>query len=177
MMPFTWIDALLVLMVAILTALGARRRMVGLVVGVGAVLLLKPLLVVGHRSPYLALAAALVGGLLLSLISQRLTAPSLKQRWTSMLAGGAGGLLLGLMLLVALVTSLPIERNVANQREIYYPPRNVGGGLSTTLQRSPLVTMGRSILLYPLLPPPETPLQRTLYRVARDWVVVGDPWN
>lgn len=177
MMGFTWIDALLVLIVAVFTAFGARRRMVGLVVGLGGVLLLKPLLVVGSRSPLLALAAALVGGLLLALVSQRLAAPSLRPRWTSMLAGGAGGLLLGLMLMVALVTSLPIERNVANQREIYYPPRNIGGGVSTALLSSPLVTMGRTILLYPLLPPPETPLERTLFQMARAWVVVGDPWN
>ena len=107
MMGITWVDAVLVLIVAFTTAFGARRRLVGLVVGVGAVLLLKPLLVVGSRSPVLALAAALVGAVLLAVLSQRLSAPGMRQNWPSMVAGGAGGLLLGLAVVVALVTAPP----------------------------------------------------------------------
>lgn len=177
MMPVTWIDALLVLIVAAATAMGAKRRLVGLVVGVGAVLLLKPLLVVGSRSPALALIAALVGGLLLAVISQRIGSPGNRQRWPGMVAGGFGGLLLGLAIVVALVTSLPIERNVANPREIYYPPRNAPGSLSTVLQRSPMVTFGRNVLLAPLLPPPESEVERRAFQSLRSWFVVEDPWN
>src|SRR5690554_1085580 len=122
MMGITWVDAVLVAIVAVATAFGAQRRLVGLVVGVGAVLLLKPLLVVGSRSPVIALVAALVGGILLAILSQRLTAPGMRQRWPTMVAGGAGGMMLGLALVVAFVTSLPIERSSADPRAIYYPP-------------------------------------------------------
>lgn len=177
MMGITWVDAVLVLIVAVATAYGAQRRLVGLVVGVGAVLLLKPLLVVGSRSPVLAIVAAVLGGVLLAVLSQRLSSPGLRQRWPSMVAGGAGGLVLGLAMLVAFVTALPIERSVADQRAIYYPPVNAPFGMSSTLQSSPLVTLGRSIVLYPLLEPPESELQQSVYQGLRNWFVEGDPWN
>ncbi len=177
MMGITWIDAVLVLIVAVTTAFGAQRRLVGLVVGVGAVLLLKPLLVVGTRSPVLALIAALIGGVLLALLSQRLVTPGLRQRWPSKVAGGFGGLVLGLALTVALVTGLPIERHVADQRAIYYPPVNAPFGMSSTLQASPLVKVGRRIVLYPLIEPPESELTQNTYQALRSWFVQGDPWN
>ena len=177
MMGITWVDAVLVLIVAFATAYGAQRRLVGLVVGVGAVLLLKPLLVVGSRSPLLAIGAAILGGVLLAVLSQRLAAPGLRQRWPSMVAGGAGGLVLGLALMVALVTALPIERSVADQRAIYYPPVNAPFGLTSTLQASPLVTFGRSIVLYPLLEPPASQAQQATLQGLRNWFVQGDPWN
>lgn len=177
MMGITWIDAVLVLIVAVATAFGAQRRLVGLVVGVGAVLLLKPLLVVGSRSPVLALIAAVLGGVLLAVLSQRMSSPGLRQRWPSMVAGGAGGLVLGLALVVALVTALPIERSSSDPRAIYYPPVNAPLGLSSTLQASPLVTFGRNIVLYPLLEEPESQFRQDAYQVLRNWFVEGDPWN
>ncbi|MFA5594342.1 MAG: hypothetical protein WDA15_03565 [Trueperaceae bacterium] len=177
MMGITWVDAVLVLIVAVATAFGAQRRLVGLVVGVSAVLLLKPLLVVGSRSPLLAIAAAVLGGVLLAVLSQRLASPGLRQRWPSMVAGGFGGLVLGLAMLVAFVTAMPIERSVTDQRAIYYPPVNAPFGMSSTLQRSPLVTMGRSIVLYTLLEPPESELEQSVLRGLRNWFVEGDPWN
>lgn len=177
MMGITWIDAVLVLLVAVCTAFGAQRRLVGLVVGVGSVLLLKPLLVVGSRSSVLALIGAVIGALLLALLAQRIAPPGLRQRWPSKVAGGFGGLVLGLALLVSFVTALPIERHVADQRAIYYPPVNAPFGMSSTLQASPLVMMGRSIVLYPLLEPPESELTQNTYQALRSWFVQGDPWN
>lgn len=177
MNPVTWLDIVLVLMVAGTTALGAKRRLVGLMVGVGGVLLLRPLLVVGSQDPWVALAAALVGGLLLTLIGQRLVSPALRQGWPSMVLGGFGGLLLGSALLVAIVVSLPIERAPANQNAIIYPPSNAPLGLSEMLKRSPTVRLGRAILLYPLLEEPEAEFERTLYQGLRGWFVVGEPWN
>lgn len=177
MMGITWIDAVLVAVVAVAIAFGAQRRLVGLVVGVGAVLLLKPLLVVGSRSPWLALAAAVLGGVLLAVLSQRLSTPSLRQRWPSMVAGGAGGLLFGLALLVAFVTALPIERSAADPRAIYYPPVTAPLGLAPTLNASALVKVGRDIVLYPLLEPPAEPARQSMYQGLRNWFVVDDPWN
>lgn len=177
MNPVTWVDIVLVLMVAITTAFGAKRRLVALVVGAGGVLLLRPLLVVGSRDPWIALAAALVGGILLAVIGQRLVSPALRQRWPGAVLGGLGGLILGSALLVAIVVSLPIERSAANQNALIYPPSNAPLGLSEVLKRSPTVRMGRTILLYPLLEEPEAEYQRTLYQGLRGWFVVGEPWN
>ena len=58
------------------------------------------------------------------------------------MAGGFGGLVLGLAMLVAFVTAMPIERSVTDQRAIYYPPVNAPFGMSSTLQR--LARMVRS---------------------------------
>ncbi len=176
-LEFTWVDALLIAMVAILTAMGAKRRLGGLVVGLGSVLLLRPLVVVGARGALVALVAALLGGVLLALIGRRLALPGLRQRWPTAVLGGVGGFALGAAMLFALVTSLPIERNAANPREIYYPPRDLPWNLSVTLQRSPLVTLGRSILLYPLLPEPEQEAERRALQGLRSWFVEGEPWN
>lgn len=173
----TWIDIVLVLMVAVTTAFGAKRRLVGLIIGVGGVLLLRPLLVVGSRDPWIALAAALIGGVLLALVGQRLVSPTLRQRWPGLVLGGIGGLVLGLALLVALVVSLPIERSPANPNALVYPPSNAPLGISEALKRSPTVRAGRTILLYPLLEEPEAEFERTLYQGMRAWFVVGEPWN
>ncbi len=177
MNPVTWLDIVLVLMVATTTALGAKRHLHGLLVGVGGVLLLRPLLVVGHQDPWIALAAALVGGVLLALIGQRLISPAVRQRWPAMVLGGFGGLVLGLAMLVAIVVSLPIERSAAIQNAIIYPPSNAPLGLSEVFKRSPTVRLGRTILLYPLLEEPEAEFERTLYPRLRSWFVVGEPWN
>lgn len=182
MTPVTWIDALLVLMVAVTTALGASRRLVGFTVGVGGVLLLRPLLVVGTRGIWVALVAALAGGVILAVIGQRLVPPSKRQGWVGKALGGVGGAALGFALLLALVTSLPIQRNPANDAEIFYPPRTAPGSLAADLNRSPLVNVGRSILLHPLLPAPTPAEARAgdLWRVyggLHAWLVVGEPWN
>lgn len=180
-MNFSWIDAVLVLVLAVATAYGARRRMIGLVVGVGAVLLLKPLLVVSTRSPMLALAAALLGGVLLALLSQRMSSQTLRQRWPTMVAGGVGGFLLGAAMVTALVTALPIERAASDSRSIYYPPVNAPLGLSSALQRSPLVNQyGRTVVLLPLLSPADqgnSAVERAVYQGLRTWFVASDPWN
>lgn len=182
MTPVTWLDALLVLLVVATTALGASRRLAGLTVGVGAVLLLRPLLVVGSRDLWVAIVAALLGGVLLAVIGQRLAPTSRRQGWGGKAAGGVGGALLGVALLLALVTSLPIQRNPANEHEVFYPPRTAPGTLAVTLNRSPLVGVGRTILLHPLLPAPTPAETRAasawrVYGALHDWLVVGQPWN
>ncbi len=182
MTPVTWLDAALVLMIVIMTALGAKRRLVGLVVGVGGALLLRPLIIIGSRDLWIALAAAFCGTLILALIGQRLAPPNRRQHWGTAAAGGVGGAVLGLSLMFALVTSLPIERSPVNEREIFYPPRTAPIGLAVTFAQSPLVLEGRSILLHPLLPAP-TPaegLKNVTWRaegLLHRWLVVGEPWN
>lgn len=182
MTPVTWLDAVLVLVVVVLTALGAKRRLVGLTVGVGAALLMRPLIVVGSRDLWVAIAAAFLGTLLLALIGQRIVPAGRRQGWGTAALGGFGGGVLGLALVLALVTSLPIERNPANEREIYYPPRTAPGTLALTFAQSPLISLGRAILLHPLLPAP-TPADQPAgaewraYGLLHDWLVVGEPWD
>lgn len=179
MTAVTYVDVLLVVLVAVLTALGAKKHWIGLAVGVGGVALLRPLLVVGSRDPWIAVAAAFAGGVLLGILARRLSAPARGKAIAETILGGIGGALLGFALLATLVTSLPIQRNPANEREIFYPPRNVPAGLAQVLERSPLVTTGRSILLYPLLSAQTTmtDLEARVYGSLHGLLVVGEPWT
>lgn len=171
----TWFDLALLLVLAVLVALAAERRLGGLIIGLGGVLLLRPILLLADL-PIVALAVALLAGLLLALLSRRARARRLSAAAGAAL-GGFGGLLLGGALLLATVTSLPIERNEAGQ--LVYPPRGLPAPLSAALQRSPLARTGRDILLYPLLvrqgdvPAAKQPVLRALH----GYLVVGEPWD
>lgn len=176
-MTITWLDAILVLMVAVFVAAGAHKKLIGLLVGVGAVLLLRPLLGLADSNVGLAAAIGLLLGLVFGLLGRRFGVGRSQNHWLYYALGGFGGLLLGLSLLAALITSLPIQRNPANAQEIFYPPRNVPPGLATTFQKSTLIAEGRSILLYPLLPSERFgPSQGRIYAGLHDWLIVDEPW-
>ncbi len=174
----TWVDVILVLVVAVFAAAGAHRKLIGLFVGLGAALALGPLLRIGQANPWAAVGAAALGSLVLGLVGRRLYDPGRGPDWPYQLLGGIGGGVLGVALALALVTSLPLQRNPANPSEIFYPPRNLPGGLSATLQASPLVTLGRTILFYPLLPPEQySATEQRAYSALHEWLVVGEPWS
>lgn len=176
-MSITWLDAALIVMVAVFVAVGAQKKLIGLFVGVGAVLVLRPLLNLASGNPGLAVAVGLLLGLVLGILGRRLGLGKGHTHWSFKALGGFGGLLLGLAMLGALLTSLPIQRNPANAREIFYPPRSAPGTLAATFQRSPLIAAGRSILLYPLLPAENfAASERRLYAGLHGWLVVGEPW-
>ena len=144
MNPF---DLTLVLVVATTTVCAAQRKLLGLLVGLGGVVALKPLLLVAQLSPFVALALALALGVALGFAS-RFLPPQTKARAPGRtLAGGVGGFMLGCALVLAAATSLPLARDINDA--VVYPARNVP--LSATLQRSQLVEVGHDILLYPLL--------------------------
>lgn len=173
----TWIDLLLVLLFAALIALGAERRLTGLFLGLAAVVLLRPLMILGDLSPLLAVAAALMAGLALALLARRAGRQRRSSRNGSLVLGGLGGALLGASLVLSLVVSLPIERNLSGQ--IVYPPQSIPGPLASAVSRSRLFREGRDILLYPLLDrqgdiaPGRRPVVGTLHR----FLVVGEPWE
>ncbi len=173
----SWIDVALLLLIAILTALGVQRRLAGLLLAVAALLLLRPLLLLARVSPLLTLLAALVIGLALGLAGRGLSRAGRSRDRVSAVLGGAGGFLLGIMLVLALVTSLPIERNLSNQ--IVYPPRELPLPIARQLTSSRLVRLGRDILLYPLLEPSVTftSSQQLVYRGLHSLLVVGTPWE
>ncbi|MBX3142957.1 MAG: hypothetical protein KF813_04315 [Trueperaceae bacterium] len=177
MTDLTWIDLVLVLVIASLVALGANRRLIGLFVGVGALLLMRPLLSLGQGNPWFSIAVAFVCGLALALLARKLVAPGKGPELVFKIAGGFGGLLLGSAMVLALVTSLPIERPASNPGVIYYPPRTVGARLHGALEKSPLVTLGKSILLHPLLADAEgSPQAQRVLSSLHTWLVVGEPW-
>jgi len=174
----TWVDVLLAIVVAVLTAAGAHRKLTGLFVGVGALMALGPLLRFGQSSPWAAVAIAAVVGLVLGLLGRRFQDPGRGPAWPYQVLGGLGGAVVGVALVLALVTSLPLQRNPANTAEIFYPPRNLPSGVSSALQSSPLISLGRTILFYPLLPQEQyTATEQRAYGALHSWLVVGEPWT
>ena len=59
MNDITWLDALLVLMVAVFVAVGAEKKLIGFFVGVGGVVALRVLQGVWQGNPALAIALGL----------------------------------------------------------------------------------------------------------------------
>ena len=68
----TWLDITLLAWIAALTALGTQRKMTGLLVGAGALLLFRLLLVVFARNVGVGLLFALGAGLLLGFVGRAL---------------------------------------------------------------------------------------------------------
>jgi len=173
----TWVDLVLVCVVAVFAAAGAHRRLIGLVVGLGGALAVGPLLKLGQTSPGAAAVAAAVLGLVLGLVGRRLYDPGRRPVWPYQVAGGVGGALLGLALVVALITSLPISRSA---RGFHYPPHQPDTALYRTLNRSPLVLIGRTIVFYPVLPAEELarlqPYEQRVYAGLHEVFVPGEPW-
>lgn len=177
MNEITWLDALLVLMVAVFVAVGAEKKLIGFFVGVGGVVTLRGLQGVWDDNPALAIALGLALGVALGLLGRRLVPPGRGPVLAFKILGGFGGLVLGLTLLATMVTSLPIQRNAANPREIFYPPRAAPAVLLGAFQGSPLIAAGRAILLYPLLPADEFGAnQKRFYGTMHRWLVSGEPW-
>ena len=173
----TWIDLLLVLLFAAFVALGAERRLTGLFLGLGGVLLLRPLLLLGEVSPVLAVAGALLAGLLISLLARRLGGRRRLQSDRYALLGGLGGGLLGAVLVLSATVSMPIERNAQNQ--IIYPPQELPGAVGDAVAGSRLLREGRDILLYPLLERQGgiDPGRAAVSRLLHSYLVVGQPWE
>jgi len=173
----TWLDALLVLMVAAFVAVGVDKKLIGFFVGVGGVVSVRALQGVWQSNPALAIALGIALGVAMGLLGRRLVPPGRGPVLAFKIMGGFGGLVLGLTLLATLVTSLPIQRNPANPREIFYPPRTAPAVLLSAFQGSPLIAAGRAILLYPLLPTEDFGAsQRRFYGTLHRWLIVGEPW-
>ena len=128
---YTWFDALLVTLLAIMTALGARRGLAGLIWGLAALLLC---LLVNALTPNAALAALLA--LLLSgaaaYATARIVTRPYAQPWFQV-AGGMGGFLLGTLLVSALALSFPLERQ---KGQVSYPSRDLPEPLHSAVQQS-----------------------------------------
>lgn len=173
----SWIDLLLLVIIASSTALAAQRRLSGLIVALGALLVLKPLLLIGQANALLALLIALPIGIALGVagryVSQRMQLNNL----TEMALGGIGGFCLGVTLTLALVTSFPLARDLNNR--IVYPAPGMPLMVQRAVQESRFFITGRDILLYPLLEAEGRiqPEQRFVLRSFHSFLVIGRPWE
>jgi len=156
-------------------ALAAQRGLLGLIVGVGAVALLKPLLWLAQLSAFAALLTALLLGLLLGASVRPLPRFARRQPPWAHLLGALGGVLLGGALTLALAASLPVGRDLNGA--VRYPAP--GLPLEETLQGSRLVEVGRAILLYPLLEREGlvAPEERAALRILHGLLVPDRPWE
>jgi hypothetical protein len=175
----SWLDIVLVAIPPALAVLGAERRLMGLALGVASLALLRPLVVLGTLSPILALVVALVAGVAVTVIVRALIPPRRTNLLAQQILGGMGGFAMGSVLVLTLVTALPVQRNPINEREIFYPPRNLTEPLGQAVTSSRLVELGRDILLFPLLDGRVgyTDAERTVYGGLHSYLVVGTPWE
>ena len=175
----SWVDPVLAVIIGLFAAFGASRRLIGFFVGVGGVLLARPLLGVAAGGPWIGVGAALLAGLVLALVGRGLFANQRSGAVWQKALGALGGTALGVALVLATVTSLPIQRSPFDPNQVFYPPRDLPGALRGGVTRSWTVALGRDVLLYPLLdaeglvPEDRRPLLDTLHR----WLVVGEPWQ
>lgn len=176
----SWFDIFLLASIAALTALGAKRKMTGVIIGLGSIFLFRVFLTIASRNTsglIIAVVMALLAGVLFGMLGR---ASVFKQRGLELpltIGGGLGGLLAGIVLAGALVTSLPIEKRFDGA--IVYPPQQLPPLLTSAVNSSQLVKVGRSILLYDL-PDIQKSLpasQQGIYSTLNSFFVVGQPWQ
>lgn len=175
MPPPAPVDVALLLLWAAVVWLSAQRGALGLIVGGLGLLLLRPFLLLAEQRAALALPLALAVGVLIGVGVRRFPALSLRQpRWGHLL-GALGGALLGGALVLALLVSLPLGRDLSGA--LRYPDPELP--LAEALQGSRFVELGRAILLYPLLEPRGqiAAEQRGLIGALHRFFVVGEPWR
>jgi hypothetical protein len=176
----SWFDIFLLTSIAALTALGAKRKMTGVIIGLGSIILFRVLLSVASRNMsglIIAVIMALLAGILFGMLGR---ASVFKQRGLELpltIGGGVGGLLAGIVLVGALVTSLPIEKRFDGA--IVYPPQQLPPLLTSAVNSSQLVKVGRSILLYDLpdIQKSVPASQQGIYSALNTFFVVGQPWQ
>ena len=168
-------DAALLLLWTFVVYLAAQRGLPGLIVGTVSVLFWRPILLIAHRNPLLAVATALLVGFLVMLLMRPFPRLSYRQPAWGHALGALGGALLGSALVLTLTVSLPLGRDLNGV--LWYPAQDIP--FAELLQRSRSVAAGRAILLYPLLErsgqlgPRYRGTLSTLHRL----LIVGQPWG
>lgn len=136
----TWFDALLVTVWAVVTALGARRGLPGLLWGLGGVAACLLLNLAARQVGGLLLAAGLAVGVGAALVlALRRWHPAAPERPWHPVAGGLGGAALGGVLVATLTLGFPIEVRVGTQGTTgVYPSTRLPTTLYTAVNRSVL---------------------------------------
>ena len=171
----TPVDILLPLLWLFVVVVSAQRGLVGLIAGLTGAVLLKPFLLLATYSAPLALVVALLVGFLVTLLVRPFPALSYRQPRWGYLLGALGGAVLGTALVLTLLVSLPLGRDVNGA--LQYPAEETP--FSALFERSRLVAFGRAILLYPLLERrgDVSPENRGVLSVLHTMFVVGQPWE
>lgn len=172
----SWFDLILILLFAALLALGAKRRLMGFVVGIGALIAFRPLLFVLQGNVYIALLLALMTGLMLGLVSRFLLLRRFGKTPLYTFLGALGGFVLASLFVLVVLTSLPIGRDINGL--IVYPANTLPAGLQSAVRQSRLVSLGRDIVFYPLLAS-EARLRgkQGIYQPLHRLLVIGKPWE
>lgn len=135
MAVITWFDALLITLLAIATALGARRGLAGLAWGVGSLVtaFVANLLGLGMLP---ATLLALVLGVVMALAIGRLIPDPNEKPW-HLVVGGFGGLLLGGLLISTVALSFPLAvRATPTGKQALYPSPDLNPGLYEAVAHS-----------------------------------------
>jgi hypothetical protein len=113
----TWVDVLLMVLLASSTVLGMRRGVSMLVVALSSIVVWLVLNILGLFFPPLGFLIALAAGYGIGLLARALVTGPLEPLsdapLPALVAGGFGGFLMGLCLVAALALSLPISPNPA----------------------------------------------------------------
>lgn len=117
-LELSWVDIVLMVLLAASIVLGVRRGVSMLIVALGSLVVWIVLNILGLFFPPLGFAIALVAGYVLGVLARTLVNGPLEAlgeaALPAMVLGGFGGLLLGLGLIAALALSLPISANSAS---------------------------------------------------------------
>ncbi len=171
----TPVDILLPLLWLFVVVVSAQRGLVGLIAGLAGAVFLKPLLLLANTSAPLALGVALLLGFLVTLLVRPFPTLSYRQPRWGYLLGALGGAVLGIALVLTLLVSLPLGRDLNGA--VQYPAEEMP--FSALFERSRLVAFGRAILLYPLLEKrgDVSPQNRDVLSALHTMFVVGQPWK
>ncbi len=117
-LELTWVDALLMVLLAASIVLGVRRGVSMLIVALGSLVVWIVLNILGLFFPPFGFVIALIAGYALGALARTLVNGPLEAlseaALPAMMLGGFGGLLLGLGLIAALILSMPISANTAS---------------------------------------------------------------
>ena len=131
----TWFDALLITLLAVVTALGARRGLAGLAWGVGALVVAFVANLLGLGALLSALLAVVLGAGSGFAISRLIPDP-LERPW-HVVVGGLGGFLLGGVLMASLALAFPMAvRATPSGKQSLYPSPDLAPGLYTAVSNS-----------------------------------------
>jgi hypothetical protein len=121
-LDFSWLDLVLVTILAGIVVLGARRGLLGLVSAILSLMLWLVVNVFGGIHPLLGFTLALGFGTGISMIGRNLLNDLMQNLsdFANQAAGGLGGFIIGLSLICTLALSFPRSENLIN-RNYNYP--------------------------------------------------------
>ena len=176
----SWFDIFLLAALAGFVALGAKRKLTGLVVGLLSIPLFWVLATFadnGSSGLVVALVMAVLAGVLFGMIGRTSIFKGRGLELPLSIAGGIGGLLTGLLLVGALITSFPVSLSF-DRATVYYPSQETPKAVIDAANGSQIFGLGRSIVLFDLLD--KTSLsasQQGVYSALNGFFAVGRPWE